>query len=493
MQIKQHFIIALVMITSFIGLGSNTSVLQASLNLRNGNLSSIEEFHELQNQTLKITINNEHKQLLGSNLRLKYNKGLIQTTEETRELLESIFNNVNKTESADLIVKNQGIYLKPAITGKQVNLNTLEKKLNSKNFKETKSIALNAYQITPEYTTQQAQTDMVLTKELANQRLVFYTDSELNYKQSQAYSALEFSKYYKSEISINQKQLLELLEEFKGDFNKQAYNIKIQNLEQNINIEDTGMLGQKLLVNQSIEKVKTAIEHKQNSVELVYQTLLPEVYNFKGGNSKWRAISYGVSDYTGSIINRVKNIQMASQNVFQNTIVNPGKDFSYNDTLIKNGSHIEWKNAFIIVNGQDLQEAPGGGLCQVSTTIYRAAIKAGFPINKIRNHSLYVKYYKKHGDGLDATIYPGAQDMTFTNNLSTPILIQTYYTADNKNISIIYGLEEPQDSNLYGPYYSMTENPYGLTINNNQIIWVRETEGKSQPEIFTSTYNQRVL
>ncbi len=493
MKIKQHLVIALVMIASFIGLGSNSSVLQASLNLSNNSVISLEEFKELNTQTVKIKVNNEAKQILGSNLRLKYNKGVVQSTNETQELLESIFDSVNKTKSAELIVKNQGIYLKPAITGTHVNLDALERQLNSKDFKKTKSIALNAYQITPEYTTQQAQTDMALTKELSNQRVQFYIDSELGYSQSSAYSALEFSKYYKSEIVINNKQLLELLETFKEGFNIQAYNIKIQNQEHNINIEDTGLLGQKLLVNPSIEKVKTAIENKQTHVELVYETVLPEVYNFKGAKSKWRAISYGVSDYTGSIVNRVKNIQMASQSVFQNIIVNPGQDFSYNDTLIKRGSHIEWKNAFVIVNGKDLQEAPGGGLCQVSTTIYRAAIKAGFPINQLKNHSLYVKYYKKHGDGLDATIYPGAQDMVFTNNLSTPILIQTYYTADNKNISIIYGLENPKDSNLYGPYYSMSPNPYGLTVKNNQIVWVREVEGSKEPEVFTSTYNQRVL
>ena len=113
----------------------------------------------------------------------------------------------------------------------------------------------------------------------------------------------------------------------------------------------------------------------------------------------------GRSNYRGSTTARRFNVQKALNEHVHNTVVRPGEMFSFNSTLdgpvsLANG----WRMAKVIFNGGDLEPAPGGGICQASTTVFRATVNAGFPVVERRAHSLYVRYYKKHGVGIDATI-----------------------------------------------------------------------------------------
>ncbi len=183
----------------------------------------------------------------------------------------------------------------------------------------------------------------------------------------------------------------------------------------------------------------------------------------------------GRSNYKGSTYARSKNVQKALNQHVTNTVVAPGETFAFNDTLdgavsVGNG----WHMAKVIFNGGDLEYAPGGGICQASTTVYRAIVNAGFPVLARRAHSIYVSYYKEYGVGIDATIYPGTQDLVFENDSKNHLLIQSYNDGDDAYVNI-YGTPDGRTVALNGPFFQATA-PAGFTyrgrgLHKNEIGW----------------------
>ncbi len=188
----------------------------------------------------------------------------------------------------------------------------------------------------------------------------------------------------------------------------------------------------------------------------------------------------GRSNYRGSTYARSYNVQKALNEHVQNTVVAPGDTYSFNSTLdgpvsVGNG----WRMAKVIFNGGDLEPAPGGGICQASTTVFRAIVNAGFPVIDRRSHSLYVSYYKKHGVGIDATIYPGSQDLSFLNDSENYLVIQSYNDGSDAYVNI-YGTPDNRTVSLEGPYFTATA-PDGFSyrgrgIHKNEIVWVQNVQ-----------------
>jgi vancomycin resistance protein YoaR len=97
----------------------------------------------------------------------------------------------------------------------------------------------------------------------------------------------------------------------------------------------------------------------------------------------------------------------------------------------------------------------GGGICQVSTTVYRAAVFAGLPIVERHPHSYAVTYYSQIlGHGLDATIYLGGADLRFTNDTGNSMLMQAYVKDDYELYIVIYGTNDGRVVEMDGPYIS---------------------------------------
>ncbi len=188
-------------------------------------------------------------------------------------------------------------------------------------------------------------------------------------------------------------------------------------------------------------------------------------------------LASGRSTFKGSGAGRKANVRKGLNERLNNVWVPAETTFSFNAVL---GSSIStaagWQMALTIFNGKDLIAAPGGGICQVSTTLYRAALLAGFPIVKQKNHSLYVTYYEAHGVGQDATVFPGQQDFQFQNDTGNPLLIQSFTEGDEATVNI-YGIPDGRETVITGPYFASTA-PEDLLVNGrkmkkNEIVWVR--------------------
>jgi vancomycin resistance protein YoaR len=142
-------------------------------------------------------------------------------------------------------------------------------------------------------------------------------------------------------------------------------------------------------------------------------------------------VSIGKSDFTGSAAYRIHNIGVGMQ-LLNGLLIAPGEEFSFN----KNIGQINAANGFVegaaIIQNRTQQEF-GGGICQDSTTMFRAAFWAGLPITERWGHSFYISWYDKYalgprgnGPGLDATIFTGGPDLKFVNDTGAWLLIQAW-------------------------------------------------------------------
>jgi len=141
-------------------------------------------------------------------------------------------------------------------------------------------------------------------------------------------------------------------------------------------------------------------------------------------------IAEGKSNYTHSIPERIYNLSLAAYK-FDGVLIPTNKIFSFNDTVGDISSLTGYKPAYIIKQGKTVL-GDGGGVCQVSTTLFRTALNAGLPINERHAHAYRVSYYENDGQpGFDATVFAPSVDLKFTNNTPAYILIQIENDKDN--------------------------------------------------------------
>ncbi|MDY6874967.1 MAG: VanW family protein [Chloroflexota bacterium] len=136
-------------------------------------------------------------------------------------------------------------------------------------------------------------------------------------------------------------------------------------------------------------------------------------------------VAEGDSYFIGSPSGRDHNIRLAAPK-FDGIIVAPGETFSFNHYLGEVTAEAGYDESYITA-GEQLAIEVGGGICQVSTTVFRAAFWGGYPIVNRWYHRYRVGYYELMGAGvgMDATVYSPQVDFRFTNDRPYPLLIET--------------------------------------------------------------------
>lgn len=142
-------------------------------------------------------------------------------------------------------------------------------------------------------------------------------------------------------------------------------------------------------------------------------------------------VGFGTSDYSDSIPERIHNILLATQRL-HGTVILKGESFSYNNSVGEISVLTGYKPAYVIINGRTVL-GDGGGVCQTSTTIFRATLNSGLPVTQWFAHAYRVHYYENDGKpGRDATVYSPSVDFQFKNDTPSAILIQTEVDKENK-------------------------------------------------------------
>ena len=136
--------------------------------------------------------------------------------------------------------------------------------------------------------------------------------------------------------------------------------------------------------------------------------------------------------YVNSSEERKHNIKLAAKSL-NNVLIDVGGELSFNRTVGRRTESRGYKTAKIISGGQFV-DGVGGGVCQVSTTLYNAAILAGLCVTEYHHHSLPVGYV---APSFDAMVNSGSADLRFVNNTHNPIIIKTKADDNCLTVTII--------------------------------------------------------
>jgi len=232
------------------------------------------------------------------------------------------------------------------------------------------------------------------------------------------YSEVNLLKALDPMIKENYTQPISALFQFE---NGKVKTFKASEDGQEVDIED--------LKNQLEARTLTIISSKKPrtfTIPVRIKVLKPEITTDKVNNlGIEELVGEGNSLFQHSIPNRIFNITLASTRL-NGVLIPPNQVFSFNKALGDVSSFTGYQQAYIIQNGRTVL-GDGGGVCQVSTTLFRAVLNAGLPILERNAHAYRVGYYEQDsGPGLDATVYGPSVDFKFKNDTGNHILIQTF-------------------------------------------------------------------
>ncbi|RTR22590.1 VanW family protein [Deinococcus radiophilus] len=198
----------------------------------------------------------------------------------------------------------------------------------------------------------------------------------------------------------------------------------------------------------SWERVRAALAAGETSVTLAVRTVAPQ------RDVAWAAaqglghLHSGQSQFAGSPDFRVHNIRVGADKVAGQWL-EPGETFDFNASV----GQINAANGFqegYVITGDTLSMEDGGGLCQVSTTVFRAAFGAGLPITERHPHSYQVEYYGE--PGLDAAVYAPGKNLRWVNDTGAPLLVQAEWNLETEQLFIhLFGRDDGREVTLGDP------------------------------------------
>ena len=201
-----------------------------------------------------------------------------------------------------------------------------------------------------------------------------------------------------------------------------------------LDLMEDSTIGRTMDVEASIQAINDALLRGEHTVNLVINEAQPQVSGTATAQELGitELLLADTSYFYGSSQERIQNIQAASAR-FHGVLVAPGETFSMGATMGDVSLDNGFAEALIIYGGRTIKGV-GGGVCQVSTTLFRTVFDAGFPIVERTPHAYRVSYYEKTASGavdprlagLDATVYFPLVDFKFTNDSPYWILMETY-------------------------------------------------------------------
>lgn len=175
------------------------------------------------------------------------------------------------------------------------------------------------------------------------------------------------------------------------------------------------------------------------------------------------AIGEGASKFTDSPDERVHNIHTSAA-YLDGAVVAPGETFSFNEAIGEISLARGYEEGLTILEDSTVPGV-GGGVCQVSTTTFRAAFWAGLPIVERNQHSYLVSFYQLDGspEGFDAAVYQPYVDLKWENTTGRHILVQAYWGEDDLRV-VLYGTDPGLDVQRSEPYISNRKPPLPTKI-----------------------------
>jgi vancomycin resistance protein YoaR len=240
-------------------------------------------------------------------------------------------------------------------------------------------------------------------------------------------------------VGLDEAVLIPMLTELVPELERSPENARFifNDDTRQLDLFQNAVIGRSLDVPASLDAIQQAAGSAQHAVTLAFQTRAPAVGDDATAESlgiteNVLMASYGIQGaatyFSGSSPERIQNIATASAE-FHGVLVAPGETFSMSNYL----GDISLDNGYaeaLIIFGNRTVKGVGGGVCQVSTTLFRAVFFGGYPIVERHPHAYRVGYYEQGtgspGPGMDATVFLPLVDFKFTNDTPYWLLMETY-------------------------------------------------------------------
>ncbi|OGI28526.1 MAG: hypothetical protein A2288_01025 [Candidatus Moranbacteria bacterium RIFOXYA12_FULL_44_15] len=290
----------------------------------------------------------------------------------------------------------------------------------------------------------------------------------------------------KSFMKLDKDQAESFVKDLARSDNKDPEDARLKMEDGRVSIFSLSKSGLKLDEEKSLLALVEYIKNPdaKSPLELPFEKINPEVSIDSIDNMGVTSlIGEGRSNFRGSPKNRVFNIKVAT-NRFNGILIKPGEEFSFVKVL----GEVDGEHGYLpelVIKKDKTEPEFGGGICQVSTTAFRAAINAGLEITARRNHAYPVSYYNPQG--MDATVYVPRPDLRFKNDTPSYILIQTKIEG-TELIFNFYGTSDGRKVEIDGPTV-LERNPDGSM---KTVFTQKIYDGNSnliREDVFNSSYD----
>jgi len=421
------------------------------------------------NETVNLAYNVGRKGGVGENIRLIY-QSLIKTfhlepslkynKEKLKEQISLIVSQIGEEpQEALLVFTPTGVEYKEAKPGSFLNQDKLEEEILSSLKEGNETVVFQLEYVDPTLSSAQKDTFIERGQRLAGKTILLTSpDKDYIYKDQQFLNLINPKGGYKfgsvspsfedianTVKSVPQNPVFKFLPAEAGEKGKVVEflpakdGLEVDTLELSNKVE-TAL---KELEVKDIDSIEVEIPLKRTPPDFATDDI-----NDLGIKE---LIGVGTSSFRGSIPSRVYNIAHAASKL-NGVLIPPGEIFSFNKTIGDISALTGYKQAYVIQGNQTVL-GDGGGVCQVSTTFFRAAINAGLPIVERRAHSYRVGYYEQGSPpGIDAAIYYPTVDIKIKNDTTGNILIQTF--VDTKNMALrfeFYGTSDGRVATISKP------------------------------------------
>ncbi len=299
---------------------------------------------------------------------------------------------------------------------------------------------------------------------------------------------LERNKNHIQKISLletNHFLIKQFVKDLARQLNRAPQDARLEIKNYKVSVFELSRHGIQLEENKSISTLEKYLKSSQHplSLKLPFKKIPPEIATDSINNlGITQLIGKGESNFAGSPTNRIHNIKIATSR-FNGVLIKPHEEFSFIKILGAVDKEHGYLPELVIKQHKTVPEF-GGGICQVSTTTFRAAINAGLEITARTNHAYPVSYYNPQGT--DATVYIPNPDLRFINNTPGYILIQTKIEGTELTFNF-YGTNDQRIVKIIGPKILERKSDGSMkTILTQQIF---DATGKLlREDIFNSAY-----
>lgn len=258
---------------------------------------------------------------------------------------------------------------------------------------------------------------------------------------------------YSDDRLINKKMITSYLEDVAKEIDQEIVEAQFQFNPETLRVTTfkPAQEGRKLQIEKTAELIILSLNRERaKTITLPVEIGKPKIQTAEANNLGIKELlGRGISHFAGSIPNRVYNIQLAASRI-NGVLIPPGEIFSFNAKVGDISAESGYRQAYVIKSGRTVLD-DGGGVCQDSTTLFRAVLNAGLPVVARTAHAYRVGYYEQgFPPGLDATVFVPSVDFKFKNDTPAHVLTQAYTSGATLYVDL-YGTSDGRVSKLTTP------------------------------------------